>query len=128
MYTISNGAAALFRIAGKDDSQQYRFIGGTISTDDVAHSYVAKVASTADQFCLKSRAGSVAAGAIVPVNVTVNAVDDRGTALPAQVFNFQLQGPPLPPAATHVVMYEGPIGVDSSYSAPVDPGSGTIPL
>lgn len=127
MFTIPNGGAALFRIAGKDDTEQYRFIGGTISTDDFANSYIFKVPMNQDRFGLKSRPGSVPAGTIAPVNVTVNAVDDRGVALPPQVFNFQIQGPPLPPAATHVVMYEGPNGVDGSFSS-IEPGSATIPL
>jgi len=128
MFTLNNGAGAVFRIAGKDDTEQYRAITGVISTSNPAVAYIAKVPSgQPDQFCIKSRPGSVAAGAMVPFVVTVNAIDDRGTALPPQVYNFQVQGPPLPPPATHVVMYEGPFDVDSSYVI-ADPGTGTINL
>ncbi len=72
--------------------------------------------------------GATAAGTLVPVDVTVNAIDVRGMPLAPQVFNFQIQGPPLPPAATHVVISEGPFVVDGSYYAPPDPGSDTISL
>lgn len=126
MFTINNGAVALFRIAGKDDSQQYRAITGSISTDDYTHSFVAKVPGQADQFALKSKLNTVPAGTMAPVNVTVNALDDRGNALPAQVFNFQISGPPLPPPATHVVMYEGPFPSDTTTA--VDPGSASTSL
>jgi len=128
MNTIAPNGSALFRIAGKDDSDTYRAITGTISTSDTVHSYIAKVVGTDDRYCLKSRPDSIAAGATVSVDVTVNALDAQGGVLPPFVINFQLQGPPPPPNATHVVMYEGPFGVDGGYSAPADPGSGTISL
>ncbi len=128
MTTINHSAGAVFRIAGKDATEQTRAITGTIGVSDYAIAYIAKVVPTADQFCIKARPGAVPAGVMAPVDVVVNASDDRGTPLPPQVFNFQIQGPALPPPATHVIISEGPFGVDSSYSAPPDPGSGTIGL
>lgn len=126
---IQIGGSALFRLDARDDSEQSRTVTGTVSTDDIGRTYVAKVPSTGNQYCLKIRPTAVVpAGGTMPVNVTVSAVDDRGVSLSPQVFPFVIQGPPLPPAATHVVISEGPFIVDGSYVAPADPGSGTISL
>lgn len=128
MTTITPGGAAIFRINGTDDPGTYRAITGTISTNDFVRSYISKVPAELNKFVLKARPGATAAGTTVPVNVTVNAVDDRGNALAPQVFNFEIQGPALPPPATHVIISEGPFTVDSTYVPPPDPGSDTISL
>ncbi len=127
MYTIAENSAALFRIAGKDATEQDRVITGSISTSDTTRSFIGKVASQTNQYYLKSRLGTTAPGTFAPVDVTVNAIDTAGNPLAPQVFNFQIQGPALPPPATHVVISEGPITVDGSYPT-TDPGSATIPL
>ncbi len=128
MTTIVPNGAAIFRINGTDASGTYRVITGTMTTSDAVRSYVAKVTGETNKYVLKARVGATAAGTTAPVNVTVNAVDDRGTSLAPQVFNFEIQGPALPPPATNVIISEGPFVVDSMFVPPPDPGSGTIPL
>ncbi len=128
MTTITPNGAAIFRINGTDASGTYRVITGTMTTSDSVRSYVAKITGETNKFVLKARVGATAAGTTAPVDVTVNAVDDRGIPLAPRVFNFEIQGPALPPPATNVIISEGPFVVDSMFVPPPDPGSGTIPL
>ncbi len=102
---------------------------GSATVDDFAKAYFAKVSGTPDQYMFVSRGGTtIAAGATVTVNVTVNSMDDTGAALPPFVIPFAVSGPPLPPPATHVVISEGPFGADKGSTTPADPGSATISL
>jgi hypothetical protein len=130
MTQIPVGQVALFRILPEDDTGTPRAASGTLSISDPTLAYVAKMPGQANQYVVVSRANaSPAAGTIAPVNVTVATQDDTGAALPALVIAFQIAGPPLPPAATHVVVSEGPTVRDLiGFTPPNDPGSDTIPL
>ncbi len=128
---VPNNTCSIFRLAGKDDTETSRVITGAVTIDDVTHCYVAKMPPVVggDQYILVGRDSSLAAGATADVNITVNAKDDRGVDIMPLVVAFTLAGPPLPPAATHVVVSEGPFGRDKiGFTPPADPGSGTIAL
>ncbi len=127
--SVPSNGTSIFRLAGKDDSEQTRDITGSATIDDFAKAYFAKVAGTGNQYMFVSRGGTtVAAGTTAAVNVTVNALDDLGNPVTPFVIPFAIIGPALPPPATHVVISEGPFGADKGSTTPADPGSATISL
>lgn len=95
----------------------------TAQIDNTTVSQVAAGAGVAE-FVL-SKKGEPAAGASVTVNVTCAGVNLRGDAITPLVLDFELQGPPLPPPATHLIVVGASL---SSEPAPTDPGTDTVTL
>ncbi len=128
---VATNTTSIFRLAGKDDSEQTRVITGTATVDNFALAYFGKVAGVGNenQYMFVSRGGTtVPAGTTAAVNVTINALDDLGNPVTPFVIPFAIIGPALPPPATHVIISEGPFGAGKGSTTPPDPGSATITL
>lgn len=119
---------AVFRVAGIDAGGIARAITGTATIDSYTAAYLAKNAG--GQLMLITRPAAIPApGASVPAVVTIQANDAQGNPLPPLALNFQLNGPPPPPNADHLVISEGPIVRDKlGVTIPPDPGAASIPL
>lgn len=122
MFPIPYGQVATFRLDARDDNETSRPAHGSITVDNPAIAYMA-IASNGT-YCLVPR-GTLAAGATAPVSVLVDAINDRSEPLPGLTIPFQVEGPPLPPAATHLVISEGPTArsTDIGFPLPADPGA-----
>ena len=98
---------------------------GSISTDDNVFSYIAKDASSGRIYLVVKHLPP--AGQTVTVNVTINASDVNGNALPPVVQAFDIVGPPPPPPVTHIAAPVWTL-VNDFTAFPADPGVSTIAL
>lgn len=118
---------AIFGVFPVDASGTARAATGTIAIDDYMSAYVAKNAG--GQVVVVTRSGAIPApGATKAVNVSISGNDAAGNALPVLTLGFDLQGPPLPPNATHFVTANMAVRDKIGYPVPGDPGSPSIPL
>ncbi len=117
------GTAILGGIAGDDSSGNAESLTSLTATiDDTTDAYISHINS--NSLYVKDR-GIQPAGTTKTVNVTLNAKSADGTVLPSVVVPFDLQGPPLPPQATHLV-FNAPV-LDNPLLV-ADPGVDTVVL
>jgi hypothetical protein len=95
-------------------------------TPDSSLAYIAKNGSG---LMLVHRGTGIAPGGSVPITVTISGVAaDGSTPVSDDVFTFSLQGPPLPPLATHFTASAPNVRDTIGVTLPADPGADTISL
>lgn len=110
-------------LVGADGSEIQRTVTGTVTVSNYAAAYVAKSGTA---YFVKPNASvfPIAPGSSMVVTASFNCLDAAGTPLPPAVVDVILQGPPLPPVATHLNITEGP--TTGRFPVLSDPGSATI--
>ena len=120
--------AVINTIQALDDAGTVRVLTAETATiaPDTTLAYIAKNGAG---IMLVSRGTGIPQGGSAPITVTLSGVAaDGATPLIDDVHSFSLQGPPLPPLASHFVA-SGPVVRDTiGVTLPADPGSVTISL
>src|SRR6187431_3112919 len=111
-------------VVGADATETPRLVNGTVTTSNYSAGYVAKAGPGEFYFKPNNGVFPTIPGSSMLVNVTFNCFNASGTAIPPQVVDVILAGPPLPPNATHLNFTEGP--VTGRFSVPADPLTATI--
>ncbi len=120
--------ALLSSVQAVDDNGVPRTVTAETATlaPDSSLAYIAKNGSG---LMLVSRGTGIAQGASVPVTVTLSGIGaDGATPLIDDVYSFSLQGPPMPPLATHFTAAGPNVRDTIGVTLPADPGSDTISL
>lgn len=122
---VNPGRFQIVYVQGKDLSNTVQSLGSLSATvDDYTTAYVVKYPD-AVSFALVVKV-TPAAGASIPVNVTLHGTDLKGNALPAITQAFTIQGPPAAPLAVSVNL--AGISDEAVGSQPADPGTPTAVL
>jgi hypothetical protein len=123
--SIPPGNVAFFKVQAQDDGGTSR--AATAATVTLDRTDAGYIAPTGEPGKLVFVSKPVPAGTVTTVTATITAKNDRGADLPAYVMLFDVQGPPLPPAATHIAVTEGPFVRDTiGISVPPDPGTASV--
>ncbi len=126
---VPNGyIAVISSVQALDDNGVPRILTSETATlaPDSSLAYIAKNGSG---LMLVHRGTGIAPGGSVPVTVTLSGVGADGTTpLIDDVYSFGLQGPPLPPLATHFTAAGPNVRDTIGVTLPADPGADTISL
>jgi hypothetical protein len=123
---IPPGNFATLNLAGLDINGTSEAVHGTAVVSDYTQAYCqANYAGVPLQFAIVPKV-TPPAGAVSNITVTFSSTAADGSVLPAFVEAYTLQGPPLPPPATHLAQLGNVVSGFAGKPATVDPGSGTV--
>lgn len=118
-----------FTVIGKDSGSpqiQRAVQNVTAKVSDYAHAYLSSDAAGAVVVNPRPAVFPSTPGSSLSLDVTINGQDVAGNPLPAEVVTVILQGPPLPPNATHFEV--GGLVISNTIGTLPDPGSDTIAI
>lgn len=122
---IPPGQFAQFSVVGLDSSGNPETVSGSASIDNYPAAFVAPYPAGSTRYALVPKA-TPAVGQSTTVNVTFNAKDASGNALPPLVVTAVIQGPPAPPLAVSLAEQNPVVVSPAGQPAVTDPGSATI--
>jgi hypothetical protein len=116
----------LLGVQGADASGNPLPTASLVATlDDYADAYIAKDNANA-LWLIPRNPNSIPQGGSKTVNVTLTGTSQDGGALPSTQFLVVLEGAPIPPQATQIIVSS--FGSLQMLSIPPDPGSATVTL